>query len=88
METLSELDNLKQQFAEYEDLLVELQAENEEMKQGGGGGSGGGELKALLEAEKKKNIALQEELDTAFTMLNEETEKTDLLTEELARLQA
>lgn len=58
LETLAELDNLKQQFAEYEELLVDLQGENEELKNGGGGD--GGELKKQLEEEKKKNKALQE----------------------------
>ncbi len=58
---MAELDNLKQQFAEYEELLVDLQGENEELKSGGGGGGGdGGELKKQLEEEKKKNKALQE----------------------------
>lgn len=68
IETMAELDSLKQQFADYEELLVELQSENEELKSGGGGGGGGdvGELKKLLDAERNKNKALQEEVCLSF----------------------
>jgi hypothetical protein len=72
---------VKRKFSEYEDLLVEMQGELDEAKSGKGGGGGGDELAKL----KKANAALQEELETALSMLNEEVEKTDLLTEELAK---